>query len=102
MQEQTLDFDLFVMDSEQGQEVCIAFCCTSKTQFGEWFDGLQSLLGRTVLSEESNKYFESLLRLETKMALFHLDSPPVTSSESSMPELPKNFNFFYSDSDFGN
>lgn len=64
-------------------------------QFHLWTDGLSTLLGSPMGSEQTRLDLEQLLTMETKLRLLELENVPIPEQPPPIPPPPTNFNFCY-------
>ncbi|XP_029780833.1 engulfment and cell motility protein 3 isoform X3 [Suricata suricatta] len=77
------------------EEAYLNFIAPSKQEFHLWTDGLSTLLGSPMDSEQTRLDLEQLLTMETKLRLLELENVPIPEQPPPIPPPPTNFNFCY-------
>ncbi|XP_070255122.1 engulfment and cell motility protein 3 [Myotis yumanensis] len=77
------------------EEAYLNFIAPSKQEFHLWTDGLSTLLGSPMGSEQTRLDLEQLLTMETKLRLLELENVPIPEQPPPIPPPPTNFNFCY-------
>ncbi|XP_036297409.1 engulfment and cell motility protein 3 [Pipistrellus kuhlii] len=77
------------------EEAYLNFIAPSKKEFYLWTDGLSTLLGGPMGSEQTRLDLEQLLTMETKLRLLELENVPIPEQPPPIPPPPTNFNFCY-------
>lgn len=77
------------------EEAYLNFIAPSKKEFHLWTDGLSTLLGSPMGSEQTRLDLEQLLTMETKLRLLELENVPIPEQPPPIPPPPTNFNFCY-------
>ncbi|CAK6436679.1 unnamed protein product [Pipistrellus nathusii] len=77
------------------EEAYLNFIAPSKKEFYLWTDGLSTLLGSPMGSEQTRLDLEQLLTMETKLRLLELENVPIPEQPPPIPPPPTNFNFCY-------
>ncbi|XP_006769902.1 PREDICTED: engulfment and cell motility protein 3 [Myotis davidii] len=77
------------------EEAYLNFIAPSRQEFHLWTDGLSTLLGSPMGSEQTRLDLEQLLTMETKLRLLELENVPIPEQPPPIPPPPTNFNFCY-------
>ncbi|XP_011378758.1 engulfment and cell motility protein 3 isoform X1 [Pteropus vampyrus] len=86
----------FTISYDHGEEEAyLNFIAPSKREFHLWTDGLSTLLGSPMGSEQTRLDLEQLLTMETKLRLLELENVPIPEQPPPIPPPPTNFNFCY-------
>ncbi|XP_010610517.1 engulfment and cell motility protein 3 isoform X3 [Fukomys damarensis] len=86
----------FSISYDRGEEEAyLNFIAPSKRDYYLWTDGLSTLLGSPMGSEQTRLDLEQLLTMETKLQLLELENVPIPDQPPPVPPPPTNFNFCY-------
>ncbi|XP_064483752.1 engulfment and cell motility protein 1-like [Ornithodoros turicata] len=87
----SLAFSL-ILDSEQEP---LNFVAPNEKVFDYWTDGINALLGRTMVSKETKNDLEVLLSMEVKLRLLDTEGVDIPENPPPIPKEVTNFDFCY-------
>ncbi|XP_038069330.1 engulfment and cell motility protein 1-like [Patiria miniata] len=71
------------------------FVAPDQEAFDMWYDGINALLGKPMISKQLDKDLEMLLSMEIKMRLLDTANVPIPSEPPPIPPPPPDYNFYY-------
>uniref|UniRef100_A0A4W3J3W5 Engulfment and cell motility 3 n=1 Tax=Callorhinchus milii TaxID=7868 RepID=A0A4W3J3W5_CALMI len=80
------------------EDCSLNFIAPSKYEFCVWTDGLNVLLGKELVSEQTKSELDILLSMEIKLRLLDLENIPIPDAPPPIPSAPSNYDFCYNDS----
>ncbi|XP_022084028.1 engulfment and cell motility protein 1-like isoform X2 [Acanthaster planci] len=71
------------------------FVAPNQEAFDMWYDGINALLGKAMVSKQTEEDLEMLLSMEIKMRLLDTANVPIPSEPPPIPPPPPDYNFYY-------
>lgn len=87
----SLAFSL-IPDSDQEP---LNFVAPNDKEFDYWTDGINALLGNTMISKETKNDLETLLSMDIKLRLLDTEGVNIPENPPSIPKDPPNYDFCY-------
>ncbi|XP_075068665.1 engulfment and cell motility protein 1 isoform X2 [Mixophyes fleayi] len=71
------------------------FIAPDKHEFCIWTDGLNALLGKDMISDQTRNDLDTLLSMEIKLRLLDLENIQIPDAPPPIPKEPSNYDFVY-------
>jgi hypothetical protein len=84
-----------LMDSSDNP--ILSLTCSSPTQYSEWTDGFNFLLGKAIANKDTAEFIQSLVDVELRIRLLDITAEKLELKTLEPPVLPSNIDFYYQD-----
>ncbi|XP_059475247.1 engulfment and cell motility protein 1 [Neocloeon triangulifer] len=84
-----------ILESQSVEPTTLDFLAPDELVFDYWTDGINSLLGKPMVSKEMEKDLDTLLGMEIKLRLLDAEGVDIPQDPPPIPPPPSNYEFCY-------